>query len=139
HFVPSIAARASLRFPSCSTRSQQAPLDRTRRTVWWCSVIELLTCNVRSVLRVLCGPLRLCAEYCVLLLQCPILSAKTQRTAKHAEVIKQRRIRTLPAAWRSNLCRCLIIVGGIIRETIYMVCADHCDASFERRCAEGIS
>jgi hypothetical protein len=31
-----------------------------------------------------------------LLLQNPILSAKAQRTSKHAEVIRQRRIRTLP-------------------------------------------
>jgi hypothetical protein len=39
-----------------------------------------------SVLRVLCGPLRLCVEYWVLKEQDTILSAKAQRTAKHAEV-----------------------------------------------------
>src|SRR6185369_8093382 len=41
-------------------------------------------------LRVLCGPLRLCVEYCVLLLQYTILNAKTQRTAKHAKDIPKK-------------------------------------------------
>jgi len=40
---------------------------------------------IRCYFCVLCGPLRLSAEYCVLLLQYPILSAKAQRTAKHAK------------------------------------------------------
>jgi len=47
--------------------------------------VERLSKQHSLHLRVLCGPLRLCAEYWVLLLQYPILSAKTQRTAKHAE------------------------------------------------------
>ena len=36
-------------------------------------------------LRVLCGPLHLCVEYWILKEQDRILSAKAQRTAKHAK------------------------------------------------------
>jgi hypothetical protein len=61
----------------------------------WCSLIELLTCNVWSALRVLCGPLRLCAEYWLFTKKHKILSQKAQSTEKHAEVIEQRRILTL--------------------------------------------
>src|SRR6185369_2347883 len=64
------------------------------------SVTVLLTCNVRSVLCVLCGPLRLCVEYRVLKERDAILNAKTQRTAKHAEAIKQR---IIPSATQSSI------------------------------------
>src|SRR5258707_10766128 len=48
------------------------------------SVVRILRCFIN--LRVLCGPLRLCAEYWVLLLQYPAQSRKGPQS--HAEVIK---------------------------------------------------
>src|SRR6185369_2207605 len=53
-------------------------------------------------LRVLCGPLRLCVEYCVLLLRYPILNAKAQSTRRIDHTSQQLNNRTLPEDFRCN-------------------------------------
>src|SRR6185503_16724908 len=62
-------------------------------------------------LRVLCGPLRLCVEYCVFLLQYPILDAKAQRTAKHAKEIEHHPISSQISRRRAQHINPLAIPG----------------------------